>query len=134
MNIENKLKKYFEKRKEIAFAFLFGSFAKGCYREMSDIDIAIYFFPEDNDFDFQSEKFFNSEDEIWSELEEILKKEIDLLVLNRAPSTVAFNAVRGLEIINRDFELFYKFFNYVMFDAIDYNEMILRDFEKGIYA
>ncbi len=134
MNIENKLKKYFEKRKEIAFAFLFGSFAKGCYREMSDIDIAIYFFPEDNDFDFQSEKFFNSEDEIWSELEEILKKEIDLVVLNRAPSTVAFNAVRGLEIINRDFELFYKFFNYVMFDAIDYNEMILRDFEKGIYA
>ncbi len=134
MNIENELKKYFEKRKEIAFAFLFGSFAKGCYREMSDIDIAIYFFPEDNDFDFQSEKFFNSEDEIWSELEEILKKEIDLLVLNRAPSTVAFNAVRGLEIINRDFELFYKFFNYVMFDAIDYNEMILRDFDKGIYA
>lgn len=134
MNIENELKKYFEKRKEIAFAFLFGSFAKGCYREMSDIDIAIYFFPEDNDFDFQSEKFFNSEDEIWSELEEILKKEIDLVVLNRAPSTVAFNAVRGLEIINRDFELFYKFFNYVMFDAIDYNEMILRDFEKGIYA
>ena len=131
-DICHKLKKYFDKKDNIAFAFLFGSFSKNKERNSSDIDIAIYFFPDGNDIDFESEKYFEEEDVIWSELEDILKKEIDLVVLNRAPATVAFNAIRGFEIINKDYDLFYRFFNYSMFESIDYNEMILRDFEEGL--
>ncbi|MBI3600541.1 MAG: nucleotidyltransferase domain-containing protein [Nitrospinae bacterium] len=43
-NIEA-LKHYFETRKDIAFAFLFGSQARGTATKLSDVDIAIYFYP-----------------------------------------------------------------------------------------
>lgn len=39
------LKEYFSNRCNIAFAFLFGSRAKGNATKLSDIDIAVYFYP-----------------------------------------------------------------------------------------
>ena len=38
-----KLKKYFKQRKDIAFAFLCGSEAKGGANKLSHVDIAVYF-------------------------------------------------------------------------------------------
>ncbi|GFP35852.1 hypothetical protein HKBW3S43_01639, partial [Candidatus Hakubella thermalkaliphila] len=40
------LKDYLEDRKDVAFAFLFGSAARGKLRKEGDIDIAVYFWPE----------------------------------------------------------------------------------------
>jgi predicted nucleotidyltransferase len=40
------LKNYFQKRKDIAFAFLYGSQAKGNATPLSDVDIAVYFYPK----------------------------------------------------------------------------------------
>ncbi|OQZ00938.1 MAG: hypothetical protein B6D35_04955 [Candidatus Brocadia sp. UTAMX2] len=41
------LKRHFESRKGVAFAFLFGSQARGgAATKLSDIDIAVYFYPE----------------------------------------------------------------------------------------
>ncbi|GAI74798.1 unnamed protein product, partial [marine sediment metagenome] len=40
------LKKYFIKREDIAFAFLYGSHATGKASKLSDIDIAVYFYPQ----------------------------------------------------------------------------------------
>jgi predicted nucleotidyltransferase len=40
-----KLKKYFKQRKDIAFAFLYGSEAKEGANKLSDVDIAVYFIP-----------------------------------------------------------------------------------------
>lgn len=40
------LKGYFNRRKDIAFAFLFGSAAKDKVRKEGDVDIAVYFWPE----------------------------------------------------------------------------------------
>jgi len=37
------LKDYFEERNDVAFAFLFGSAARGKIRREGDIDIAVYF-------------------------------------------------------------------------------------------
>lgn len=45
-NNKETLKEYFKKRKDVAFAFLFGSQARGTATKLSDIDIAIYFYPE----------------------------------------------------------------------------------------
>ena len=39
------LKEYFSNRKEVAFAFLYGSQAKGTATKLSDVDIAVYFYP-----------------------------------------------------------------------------------------
>jgi predicted nucleotidyltransferase len=44
-NLIEKLKKYFKQRKDIAFAFLYGSQAKGGADKLSDVDVAVYFYP-----------------------------------------------------------------------------------------
>ncbi|MFQ5750398.1 MAG: nucleotidyltransferase domain-containing protein, partial [bacterium] len=43
----NKLQKYFSTRQDIAFAFLFGSQANGQTHKLSDVDIAVYFYPKE---------------------------------------------------------------------------------------
>jgi len=40
------LSAYFKTRRDIAFAFLFGSQARGNASKLSDIDIAVYLYPE----------------------------------------------------------------------------------------
>lgn len=39
------LKTYFSNRTDVAFAFLFGSQAAGNATKLSDVDIAVYFYP-----------------------------------------------------------------------------------------
>ncbi len=41
------LRKYFDQREDIAFAFLFGSSARGKIRREGDIDVAVYFWSEE---------------------------------------------------------------------------------------
>jgi len=40
------LKDYFAKHRDVAFAFLFGSQASGKASSLSDIDMAVYLYPE----------------------------------------------------------------------------------------
>ncbi|MBF0565242.1 MAG: nucleotidyltransferase domain-containing protein [Nitrospirae bacterium] len=41
------LKEYLTGRKDIAFALLFGSQARGTATKLSDVDVAVYFPPEE---------------------------------------------------------------------------------------
>jgi uncharacterized protein len=104
------LRDYFEKREDIAFAFLFGSAARGKTRREGDIDIAIYFRPGK---DVEWENFgraYKGETRIGLDLERLLKKEIDLVVLNKARSVLADEILRkGEPIIIRDRGLFMDF-------------------------
>ncbi|MEM3112753.1 MAG: nucleotidyltransferase domain-containing protein, partial [Candidatus Anstonellales archaeon] len=57
------LKDYFETRKDIAFAFLFGSQARGTATKISDVDIAVYFYPEKrHPIEYEEEVFYPTED------------------------------------------------------------------------
>ena len=47
------LRVYFKGRKDIAFAFFFGSAARGKVRREGDVDIAVYFRPE-NDIEWEN--------------------------------------------------------------------------------
>lgn len=70
------LKPYFEQRDDVLMAFLFGSWAfdKQCHE--SDVDIAVYFRPEDGRLELEdSEAIFESEADIWREIEEMLERE-----------------------------------------------------------
>ena len=108
--ILEKLKKYFTERDDVLMAFLFGSQSKGLARSESDIDIAIYLKTQNGEMDFESENNFESEDKIWLDLEKLLSKRVDLVVLNRAPAEVAFAAMNnGKEILVKDFNLRTKF-------------------------
>jgi len=128
LNIDT-LKDYFESRRDIAFAFLFGSEAKGMATSLSDVDIAIYFYPaKRHPIEYEEEVSYGGEDAIWGDLENLLKREVGLLVLNRVSASVAASAIRGIPLVINDWGLYLDFMEVVTEVAEDYREMVFRDF------
>lgn len=128
MNIEA-LKNYFKKRNEIAFAFLYGSQAKGNATRLSDVDIAVYFYPKNrHPIEFEENIFYDVEDEILSDIARLLNKEVELVVLNRVPSTVAASAIRGIPIVINDWGLYLDFMDVVTEEAEDFMNFIIKDY------
>ncbi len=113
--ILQKLKDYFNKKENVIMAFLFGSLSKGKVHRHSDIDIAIYL----KEYDIKEVE------KIWDELEDLLKKDIDLIVLNNAKPLVAFEAIRGEKIIIRNYDFYTDYMLEVSSEAIDLKEFIL---------
>ena len=129
----NILKTYFRNRKEIAFAFLFGSQAKGRATGLSDVDIGVYFYPEKkHPIEYEEEVFYAGEDDIWADLERILKKEVELIVLNRVPATIAASAIRGIPLLIDDWGLYLDFMEVVTREAEDFMDLVIRDYNEGV--
>ena len=123
------LKHYFENRNDVAFAFLFGSHARGTATRLSDIDIAVYFYPEKrHPIEYEEEIFYKGEDEVCGGVEKLLKKEVELLVLNRVSASVAASAIRGIPLAINDWGLYLDFMEVVTAEAEDFREMIFEDF------
>lgn len=128
--IWGRLEKYFVERDDVLMAFLFGSQAKGLARSESDIDIAVYFKTQSGEMDFESDSRFESEDKIWLDLEKLLGKKVDLVILNRAAASVAFAAVNsGKEICVKDSNIRTKF---ILLASAVAEEM--RDFARDFLA
>ena len=129
MSIIKKLKEYFDKREEVAFAFLFDSEAKGIATKISDIDIAVYFHPkEKGKLEYEEKVYYQTEDEIWGDLENILQKNVELLVLNRASAPVAGSAIRGKPIVIKDWGLYLDFMLIITREAEDFMNFIIEDY------
>ena len=127
--MENAAKKYFENRKDVAFAFLFGSHARGNATIRSDVDIAVYFYPEKRrPLEVEEEVFYEGEDRIWADLERLFSKEVELLVLNRVPATVGASAIKGTPITINDWGLYLDFMVVVTDIAEDFREFIITDY------
>lgn len=125
-----KLKDYFEKRDDIVMAFLFGSFAKGQAIYDSDIDIAIYFKPETKAIEWEEEKTYPGENQIWKDVEKIVKRNIDLVVLNKARSLVAFDVLRtGLPIVIKNHPLYWNLYSLAHSAALDFMKFS-QDYRK----
>lgn len=123
------LKHYFETRKDIAFAFLFGSQARGTATKISDVDIAVYFYPEKrHPIEYEEEVFYPTEDEIWAGVERTLKREIEMLILNRVSASVAASAIRGIPLAINDWGLYLDFMEVITREAEDFREMLFTDF------
>lgn len=129
------LKEYFKDRKDIAFAFLFGSQARRKATKLSDVDIAVYFYSEKrHPVEYEEEVFYEGEDYIWTDLERMIKKEVELLVLNRVSATVSASAIRGIPLVINDWGLFLDFMDTVTREAEDFMDMVISDFlfeQKG---
>ena len=82
------------KMKEVRFAYLFGSYAKGDYSKRSDIDIAIYLKKEYNDFDTKLK--------IHHQLEVALHKDVDLVILNSIKNFNLLESILNNGIIIKD--------------------------------
>jgi predicted nucleotidyltransferase len=113
IGVIEKLKRYFGSRKDICFAFLFGSQAIGKTFAESDIDIAIY---------LKEGYSLNSAKKIWAELEDILEKGVDLLVLNTAPPLIGYTAIRGKAIAINDYHAYLDYMLRISQEAEDFRE------------
>ena len=116
-------------REDIAFGVLFGSAAKGRRTEESDTDIALYFVAPEQEgprpLQVEVEAFFQGEEAIWRELERIVGTEVDLVVLNRAPATVAAAAIReGETLLVADASLYLRYMLAVTQQAEDFRIML----------
>lgn len=128
-NSKKELKEYFKTRKDVAFAFLFGSQARGTATKLSDVDIAVYFSTEKrHPIEYEEEVFYEGEDDIWADLERILKKEVELLVLNRVSATVSASAIRGVPLTINDWGLFLDFMETVSTEGEDFMDFIINDY------
>ena len=133
------LKNYFETRKDIAFAFLFGSQARRrTATKLSDVDIAVYFYPEKrHPVEYEEDVFYEGEDKIWGDMGDILNKEVELLVLNRVSSSVAAGAVRGVPLAINDWGLYLDFVEVITDEAENFMDFVINEYlektavEKG---
>ena len=119
------LKEYFEKRDDVLMVFLFGSHAKRMTHRGSDVDVAVYLRPRGNSLEYEEfDAKYDAEDEIWLDMERLLMKNVDLIVLNRARSSIANSAIQGRPIIIKDRVLYLDFMLRVTSEAEDYREMV----------
>lgn len=117
-----RLIEYFERRADVAMAFIFGSRAKARDHNGSDWDIGVYFNPISGSLEWEEDREYAGEERIWNDCIDILKNDnVDMVVLNRAPATVADAAVRGIPLVIKDRALFLKFMLVVTKEAEDYH-------------
>src|SRR3989344_4157438 len=112
---------YFAKDPDILLAFLFGSVAKGQETTESDVDIGIYFKPSGRALEWEEETDYPRENEIWSEIEKIVGRRTDLVILNRAPATLVYSILEeGQPIIIKDVPLYWRLFLLISSVAEDF--------------
>ena len=117
------LRAYLEGEEDVRMAFLFGSWAKEQETIESDLDVAVYLRTSCPAEEWEG-GFSNpdKEDEIWARIERIAGREADLIVLNRAPATVADSALRGISLAVKDRRLFLNFLLRITSEASDFRD------------
>jgi uncharacterized protein YutE (UPF0331/DUF86 family)/predicted nucleotidyltransferase len=123
-----RLQEYFSDRSDVSMAFLFGSYATGRFMPESDLDIAVYFKPEGREVEWEETGSYGEEDQIWRDLERIAGVDTDLVVLNRAPATLAASILgEGIPIVIKNRALYLRLFLQVSEAAESFREFT-RDF------
>ncbi len=124
------LRDYFSKQPYVSMAFIFGSYVKKRETSESDFDVAIYFKPKGKMLEWEETEDRADEDKIWSDIERIVGIKVDLVVLNRAPSTLALSVIQErMPIIIKDPSLYLRFFLAIS-SAAEY----FTDFTKDFWA
>lgn len=98
------IKKIIDSKEYIKFAYIFGSYAENREKKDSDIDIGLFL------SGISEEKFFTIKIEIQLEIQEIIKKTADVIVMNTAPPLLNHEIFRnGIVIKNDDHALLSQF-------------------------
>jgi uncharacterized protein len=121
----NTLKEYFVQDDRVLMAFLFGSCAKGRAGLDSDADIAIYLKHQESDLpEKEVQRSSKTAQDIWTNLERMIGREVDLVVLNDAAATVVVSALQGLPITIKDRDLYLDFLLRSTAEAADFREWV----------
>ena len=111
--IKKRLSNYLAKEDRVIFAFMYGSYANWTNLKDSDLDIGAYF----------KEGFSSKDvDNVWDKLQDISKKDVELLTLNNAKEMIGWQAIRGKSLVIKDWDLYLKYMLNVSFDALDFQE------------
>ena len=109
-----------ERFPHLTFAVLFGSAAAGGLRPDSDVDVAVYGASAGR-LEIEEEREIAHETEIQIALERATQRNVELLVLNRAPATVCAAALTsGRVVLMRDGAFYTRYFLAVTSVAIDF--------------
>jgi len=101
-------------------AFLYGSWAKGFPKETSDVDIAVFFYPEKDSEDEE----FNRITDISLQLSEIIRKEINIILIRtdfRKPMLYYNAIVLGQPIYIKNTERYISLKNEVIYQMEDFS-------------
>ena len=100
--IVKRLKTFFKERHDVSLVFLFGSFVSKQTTAFSDIDVGIFFKKVPNFYEINDMK---------EDLSALLKKEVDLVILNDASPVLKMQVLKkGVLIFQKgknDYSLFY---------------------------
>lgn len=106
-----KIKALLEKRKEIIFAYIFGSYISE--ENFNDIDIGVYLRDiKDDPVDYSIS--------LSVDLEKKTKKEIDVKVINSLPLSLKYHITKGLLLFTKDKTLHENFVCTVWKEYIDF--------------
>ena len=109
-----------ERFPHLTFAVLFGSAVSGRLRPDSDVDVAIYGTSAGR-LEIEQEREIDRETEIQIALERVTQRNVEILVLNRAPATVCAAALTsGRVVLMRDGAFYTRYFLAVTSVAIDF--------------
>lgn len=98
-NLIKSLKKIFQKEKDILFCYLFGSLAYRNFTSKSDVDLAVYLDKR------KCKDFFEKRLGLINKISQILKKEVDVVVLNTSPLFLKYVVLKeGKLVFERDKE------------------------------
>lgn len=124
MDIIKKCKDILMEYEDIIFAYIFGSYVSGKIRVDSDIDIAIYL---EKNIDIYTYI------EIKMNLSEVLKREVDLVILNNAPPLLKYEIYKNnILIFSRDKTLESKYKVKTLFEYNDVKRYLNLSYDKTI--
>ena len=114
---------YLKTRKDIAFAYLFGSLAENRATHLSDVDIAVYL----TEGEFEDKRF-----QILGDLIDIFKTDrLDLVILNTAPLMLKMKIIRARRILADNFPYIRNIFESAIFRTyFDFSKMENRILEE----
>ncbi len=115
------LEQFFQKEKQIIFAYLFGSLAKGNVHPLADVDIGVYLTTLEALADYKLELFLRLSDILGT-------SEIDLVVLNTAPISLSGRIVRSRQVII-DKEPFKRH----LYESLTLREFLIFRYTKTVY-
>ncbi|HHW09620.1 MAG TPA: nucleotidyltransferase domain-containing protein [Firmicutes bacterium] len=99
----------------VCLAYLFGSYAKQRQMPESDVDIGVFLYEPYTEDD---------ENRIWSMIEDIVAKPVDLVIINNAPPLIAAAAMEGQALVVKNTYVEIQTWLRVSGEAMDYTEFI----------
>jgi len=119
------VKEYLGRHELVIMAFLFGSWAQGYAGLDSDVDVAIYLRPEETaSEEVEAGRLSRTAQDIWGDLEGIIGREVDLVVLNDAAPSIALTALQGIPLVVKDRRLYFDFLLRTTSEAADFREWV----------